>query len=222
MSDLRNWQACPPPPRENLDGRFVRLEPFSAERHGADLFEVCNLSEADERFAWLPEYRPKSMKQFSPWLENAETSRDPLYFAVIDKSSGKLGGRQTFLRINEDMGSIEIGHIYWSGLVARKPAATEAFFLFAKLAFDQLGYRRFEWKCNNANEPSKRAAERFGMQFEGVFRQAAVVKGKNRDTAWYSIIDGEWPSIKSAFENWLEPANFDDRGQQIKKLGEWM
>ena len=141
-----------------------------------------------------------------------------MFFAVIDKASGKVAGRQTFLRIEHVHGVIEIGHIYWGPLVARKPAATEAQFLFTKYAFDDLGYRRYEWKCNNLNEPSKRAAERFGFTFEGVFRQHLVIKGQNRDTAWYSIIDKEWPALRRAYEGWLDPANFDSDGQQKRKL----
>ena len=122
------------------------------------------------------------------------------------------------MRIDQENGVIEIGHIYWGDKIAKTPAATEAFFLFAKLVFDELGYRRFEWKCNDLNEPSKKAAKRFGMKFEGTFRQAAVVKGKNRDTAWFSIIDKEWKKTKQKFEKWLKDTNFDQNGKQIKKL----
>ncbi|TIP19079.1 MAG: GNAT family N-acetyltransferase, partial [Mesorhizobium sp.] len=150
-------------------------------------------TDAGGRFAWLPDYPPENRAAFQPWLDKVEASEDPLFFAVIDKPSGKIAGRQTLMRIDAANGVIEIGNIYWGPLISRRPQATEAQFLFTKYAFDELGYRRYEWKCNNRNEPSKRAAERFGFKFEGIFRQHLVVKGENRDTAWYSIIDKEWP-----------------------------
>lgn len=216
--DLKNWQPRPRPERKVLEGRYVRLEPLEAARHGDGLFEASSVSDADGRFRWLPEFAPEKREDFQPWLEKAEASPDPLYFAVIDKASGKVAGRQTLMRIEPAHGVIEIGHIYWGPLVARKPAATEAQFLFAQYAFDGLGYRRYEWKCNNNNAPSKRAAERFGFKFEGVFRQNLVIKGENRDTAWYSIIDKEWPALKKAYEAWLDPENFDEKDQQKRRL----
>ena len=136
------------------------------------------------------------------------------------RASGKAAGRQTFMRIEPAHGRIEIGHIHWGPAIARKPAGTEAHYLFMRHAFEDLGYRRWEWKCNNRNEPSKRAAERFGFKSEGVFRQHMIVKGENRDTAWYSIIDTEWPALKRAYEEWLDPANFDNAGQQRRRLEE--
>jgi RimJ/RimL family protein N-acetyltransferase len=145
-------------------------------------------------------------------------SEDPLFFAVIDKASGKVAGRQALMRIDPAHGAIEIGNIYWGPLISRKPAATEAQFLFMQYVFDELGYRRYEWKCNDNNAPSKRAAERFGFQFEGTFRQHMVTKGNNRDTAWFSIIDSEWPALKQAYQAWLAPTNFDSDGQQIRRL----
>lgn len=219
--DLSDWQQRPRPARKVLEGRNVRLEPLEAARHGDALFEASSVTDAESRFAWLPEMPPQDRAAFQPWLEKAEASPDPLFFAVIDKASGKVAGRQTLMRIDANNGVAEIGNIYWGPLVSRKPAATEAQFLFASYVFDELGYRRYEWKCNNANEPSKRAAERFGFTFEGLFRQHMVVKGANRDTAWYSIIDKEWPSLKSAYISWLDPSNFDSDGQQIRRLEEF-
>ncbi len=219
--DLKNWQPVPRPERKVLEGRYVRLEPLSADKHGDGLFTVADASDADDRFRWLFESRPESRAVFQTWLEKVEASQDPLFFAAIDKASGKIAGRQTLMRIEPAFGVIEIGNIHWGELIARKPAATEAQFLFASHVFDELGYRRYEWKCNNRNEPSKRAAERFGFKFEGVFRQHLVVKGENRDTAWYSIIDGEWPALRNAYEAWLDPANFDRAGQQKKRLEEY-
>lgn len=221
MTDLSNWQPRSRPAREPLEGRYVRLEPLSAARHGDGLYEAATIGDADARFRYLGEYTPDSREAFQPWLDKAETSEDPLYFAVVDKATGKVGGRQTFLRIDPANGVIEIGHIHWGPLISRKPAATEAHFLFMQYAFDTLGYRRWEWKCNNRNEPSKRAAERFGFTFEGVFRQHMVIKGENRDTAWYSVIDKEWPALKQAYEGWLDPSNFDSDGNQKRRLEEF-
>lgn len=198
----------------------MRLDPLQARKHGDGLYEASTVADAPTRFRWLFEYPPENRAVFQPWLERAELSDDPLFFAVIDKATGRVAGRQTFMRIEPAHGVIEIGNIYWGPLVSRRPAATEALFLFARLAFDRLGYRRFEWKCNNANEPSKRAAERFGFRFEGVFRQHLVVKGENRDTAWYSIVDKEWPALRTAYEAWLDPDNFDAQGRQKRTLEE--
>lgn len=217
-TDLSAWTARPRPPRAPLEGRYVRLEPLDAARHGDGLYEAATEGNADERFRWLGETTPPSREAFQPWLEKAQTSEDPLYFVCIDKVTGKVAGRQTLMRIDPANGVIEIGAIHWGPLMQRKPAATEAHFLFMRHIFDDLGYRRWEWKCNDRNEPSKRAALRFGFTPEGVFRQHMVVKGENRDTAWYSIIDAEWPALKRAYEAWLDPANFDAEGGQKRRL----
>jgi RimJ/RimL family protein N-acetyltransferase len=219
-SDLHNWQPRPRPAREPIEGRYVRLEPLSAAIHGDGLYAASSVPEAAARFRWLPDVPPESRASFQPWLDKAEASPDPLFFTVIDKASGNIAGRQTLMRIDATYGVIEIGNIYWGPLISRRPAATEAHFLFMQYVFDGLGYRRWEWKCNNRNEPSKRAAERFGFQFEGVFRQHMIVKGENRDTAWYSVIDGEWPALKQAYQEWLDPANFDAEGVQKRRLEE--
>lgn len=216
--DLSNWQGRPRPERKAMEGRYVRLEPLDAARHGDGLF-AATTAEA-ERSRWLPDAVPASRADYQPWLDKAQASADPMFFTVIDKASGRIGGRQTMLRIDAANGVAEIGHILWGPLVARRPAATEALYLFAAYLFDGLGYRRFEWKCNNRNEPSKRAAERFGFSHEGVFRQHMVVKGENRDTAWYAMIDKDWPALKSAYEAWLAPENFDADGRQRRRLEE--
>ncbi|PWL17644.1 GNAT family N-acetyltransferase [Falsochrobactrum shanghaiense] len=221
MSDLQDWTPRPRPERKVLEGRYVRLEPLDAEKHGDGLFAASSVADADQRFTWLFEPAPATRAELEPWLEKAAASNDPLFFAVIDKASGKVAGRQALMRIDPVHGVIEIGSIYWGPLVSRKPAATEAQFLFMQYVFDGLGYRRYEWKCHNDNAPSKRAAERFGFQFEGVFRQHMVAKGKNRDTAWFSIIDSEWPALKKAYQAWLAPENFAEDGQQIKRLEEF-
>lgn len=221
MTDLQNWTPRPKPERKVLEGRYVGLEPLEPQKHGDELFAASSVTDADQRFTWLFEFPPATRAEFEPWLDKVSKSEDPLFFAVIDKASGKVAGRQTLMRIDPVHGVIEIGNIYWGPLISRKPAATEAQFLFMQYIFDELGYRRYEWKCNNDNAPSKRAAERFGFTFEGIFRQHMVAKGKNRDTAWYSILDSEWPALKKAYQAWLAPENFDSDGQQIKRFEEF-
>jgi RimJ/RimL family protein N-acetyltransferase len=218
MTDLSDWQPRPRPQRTVLEGRYVRLEPLSAARHGEGLYQVSTVPDAEERFRWLADYPPRSRADFEPFLAKAEASEDPLYFVVIDQKTGAVGGRQTLMRIDCAFGVMEIGNIYWGPAIARTPAATEAHFLFMRYAFAELGYRRWEWKCNALNGPSRRAAERFGFTFEGVFRQHMIVKGRNRDTAWYSIIDSEWPALEEAYRGWLDPTNFDSEGRQKRRL----
>lgn len=200
-----------------LEGRYVRLEPLDS-KHAADLHEVSTMPGGVERFRWLFTGAPGSVQDMEARIEQAKAVSDPSYVAVIDKQSGKAVGQQGWMRIRPEHGSIEIGGIYWGLPMARTPLATEALFLFARHAFDDLGYRRFEWKCNNRNEPSKAAATRFGFQFEGVFRQDMIIKGESRDTAWFSIVDSEWPAMRAEYERWLSPDNFDADGQQNSKL----
>lgn len=220
QDDLKNWQPRPRPARVVLEGRYVRLEPLDPGIHGDALYAASSVPDADGRFAWLPETPPQSRAEFQPWLDKAGASEDPLYFVVIDKASGKVVGRQTLLRIDPANGVIEIGHVYWGPAMACTRGATEAQFLFAQYVLGGLGYRRYEWKCNNRNAPSKRAAERFGFKFEGIFRQHMVVKGENRDTAWYAMIDKEWPALARAYDAWLDPGNFDGGGNQKQRLEE--
>lgn len=205
------------PQRITLDGRFVRLEPL-APQHAADLFAVSTMPGGVERYRWLFSHAPGSLAEMEARIEHAATETDPIYFAVVDKASGKAVGQQGWMRIRPEHGSVEIGGIYWGLPMARTPLATEALFLFARHAFDDLGYRRFEWKCNDRNGPSKAAATRFGFQFEGVFRHDMIMKGVNRDTAWFSIIDSEWPAMRAEYERWLSPENFDTDGVQKSKL----
>lgn len=218
MKDLEHWSPRPAPARAPLAGRYVRLEPLDPATHGDGLFAASSVPDAPERFRWLSEYPPANRADFQPWLEKAAASSDPLFFAVIDAATNEIGGRQALMRIDTANGVAEIGSIYWGPKIARTRLATEAFYLFARHIFDDLGYRRFEWKCNNRNEPSKRAALRFGFRFEGIFRQHMVVKGENRDTAWFAIVDHEWPAIRHALERWLAPANFATDGTQVKSL----
>jgi RimJ/RimL family protein N-acetyltransferase len=218
MRDLRDWTARAKPDRKTLDGRYCRLERLETSKHGDGLFDASSVADAAERFRWLFEYPPATREEFQCWLDKVEAGEDPLIYAVVDKATGKVAGRQSLMRIDIVHGVIEIGGIYWGPLISRRPAATEALYLFAEYVFDELGYRRFEWKCHDMNEPSKRAAVRFGFKFEGVFRQHIVFKGGNRDTAWFSIIDGEWPALRRAYRAWLDPANFDAAGTQRRRL----
>ena len=204
-----------------MEGRYVRLEPLSAAKHGDDLFRAATEGDADDRFRWLFETTPADRAGFDAWLAKVEASEDPLFFVVIDKATGEAVGRQTLMRIDTTYGVIEIGNIHWGPKMQRSRMSTEAQYLFARAVFDELGYRRYEWKCNDRNVPSKRAAERFGFSFEGLFRQHMIVKGENRDTAWYSIVDSEWPALKAAYEAWLDPANFAADGTQIRRLEEF-
>ncbi len=205
------------PQRVVLEGRYVRLEPLGPE-HASDLYAASNDPGAGERYRYLSEEAPGGLADMEAWVHRVHTGEDPLVFAVVDRASGRAGGRQSLMRIVPGHGVIEIGGIYWGPGVARTRLATEAVYLMARHIFDDLGYRRFEWKCNDANAPSKRAAERFGFTYEGLFRQHMIVKGENRDTAWFSMLDTEWPTRKAGFERWLDEANFDAEGRQKTPL----
>lgn len=205
------------PQRQVLEGRYVRLEPLGPE-HAADLWAASSDAGAEARYRYLFESAPATPADMEAWVHRVHMQEDPLLFAVVDRASGRAGGRQALMRIVPEHGVIEIGSIYWGPGIARTRLATEALYLFARHSFDDLGYRRFEWKCNNANEPSKHAAERFGFSFEGIFRQHMIQKGENRDTAWFSMLDSEWPVRKAGFERWLDEANFDADGRQLTPL----
>jgi len=173
---------------------------------------------ADNRFRYLFEDAPSDTVVFKSWLEKVAKSDDPLFFAVIDKQTGRAEGRQALMRIDPAHGVIEVGNILWGPAIARTRVATEALYLCAEYVFDTLGYRRFEWKCNDRNEPSRRAAERFGFIFEGIFRQHMVAKGENRDTAWFAMTDADWGLAKASYQAWLAPENFDAEGRQKTSL----
>lgn len=206
-----------PPQRVVLEGRYVRLEPLAAA-HAEDLLAATRVPDMDQRFAYLPADPPATVEAFRDWISERSTHIDPMLFAVVDKATGRAGGWQQLMRIEPAHGAIEIGYVYWGPAVAKTRLATEALYLFARHIFEDLGYRRFEWKCNDRNEPSKRAAQRFGFTCEGVFRQHMIARGQNRDTAWFSMLDGEWPARKAAFERWLDPGNFRADGQQKAPL----
>lgn len=204
------------PERIVLEGHYVRLEPFD-QRHAADLFAVSTLPGGAERYRWLFSDAPTSIADMEARIAQTNAGSDR-YVAIVDKVSGRALGQQGWMRIRPEHGSIEIGGVYWGLPMARTQMATEALYLFARHAFDDLGYRRFEWKCNDRNEPSKAAATRFGFSYEGVFRQDMIIKGESRDTAWFSIIDSEWPALRAEYERWLSQDNFDAAGQQKTRL----
>ncbi len=217
--DLAHWTARPRPTAESLQGRWCRLERLDPARHGDSLFAASTAPGAEDRFRWLPD-TPPDRQAFDAWAEKMAASSDPLCYAVIDPATGRAEGRQTLMRIDTANGVIEIGNILWGPAIARTRMATEALYLFAEYAFDDLGYRRFEWKCNARNAPSRRAAERFGFAFEGIFRQHMVVKGENRDTAWFAMTDGDWPRIRAGMQRWLAAENFETEGRQLVSLTE--
>jgi RimJ/RimL family protein N-acetyltransferase len=197
-----------------LEGRYARLEPL-ALAHAQGLMAAS----ADAKsFDYLFDVSPRDLEDLKSYIRQKSASADPLFHAVVDKATGVAGGRQTFMRITPEHGVIEIGNILWGPAIRRTRVATEALYLAARYVFDDLGYRRFEWKCNDLNEPSKRAARRFGFGFEGVFRQHMWVKGANRDTAWFAMLDRDWPRLRAAYERWLAPSNFDAAGRQREAL----
>lgn len=209
----------PRPQRVNLEGRYARLEPLRHEHHYASLLAACTAPGAAERFRYLFDAAP-TPAALTTWFEQVTPLQDPLFYAVVDASTGRCEGRQALMRIVPEHGVVELGSIFWGAAIARTRVATEALFLSAEYVFHTLGYRRFEWKCDALNAPSRRAAERFGFSFEGVFRQHMVVKGENRDTAWYALLDSEWRELKPAYEEWLAPENFDAAGQQHQRLAD--
>lgn len=206
-----------PPQPVTLEGRYCRVEPLTVA-HSADHFAAISGPEADARHRWLFGYPPSDVAELKSWIIEATASKEHMYFAVINKATGRCGGRHALMRLRPEHGSIEIGGVLWGEGIARTRLATEALYLTARHLFEDLGYRRFEWKCNNQNAPSKRAATRFGFTFEGVFRQDMIVKGENRDTAWFAMLDGDWPALRQKYEAWLLPENFDDDGRQKTPL----
>jgi RimJ/RimL family protein N-acetyltransferase len=209
--------APPLPPREGMLGKYVKLEPLTARDHAAVLFNA--FEGQDHLWHYMYDGPFSSSSQFHRWVRDTETRNDPFFYAIKNLETGRWEGVASYLRIAPAAGSIEVGSITFSPALQRTRAATEAMYLMMKWAFDA-GYRRYEWKCNALNMPSRRAAQRLGFSYEGIFRQAAVVKGRNRDTAWFAAIDTEWPGLKEAFGTWLAPSNFDADGQQRESLSD--
>jgi RimJ/RimL family protein N-acetyltransferase len=207
------------PDRRPLFGRWVRLEAVSAAKHGVDLFNSFSASDPEGHIWTYLGYGPfAALPVFQAWLAEREASRDPWFYAYVRKDTGTAAGMGAFMRLDANNGVIEIGHIWMSPSLQRTREATDAIYLMMRHAFDELGVRRLEWKCDALNALSRRAAGRFGFVFEGVFRQHMIVKGRNRDTAWFSIIGKDWPPIRKAFQDWLKDGNFDTKGGQKTPL----
>jgi len=219
---VRGWQACEHPRGARMQGRLCRLEPVDAELHAGELYAAYGEDREGRNWTYLP-YGPFADEAaFRAWLESTCLGDDPCFFAVIDAADGRAVGLASYLRIEPGAGVIEVGHIHFSPRMQGRPISTEAMYLMMRQVFESWGYRRYEWKCDALNQPSRAAAERLGFAFEGIFRQATMYKGRNRDTAWYSLLDREWPAAKAAFEAWLDSANFDRDGRQKTSLSKTM
>ncbi len=211
------WTPPSPPSRDAMQGRWCRVEPLDAARHADGLFAAYAAAPDARGWTYLPRGPFADRGDCHDWARACAAGDDPLFHAVLDPGGGHAVGVASYLRIAPAAGSIEVGHIHFAPALQRTPAATESMYLMMRRAFE-LGYRRYEWKCDSLNAPSRVAAQRLGFAYEGTFRQALVYKGRNRDTAWYAIIDAEWPALRSAFERWLDPANFDAEGRQVRSL----
>lgn len=233
MADLKNefgqpigftvpdWQPCLHPRGAIMQGRLCRLEPIDIECHSQDLFDAF-VQDDGRNWTYMP-YGPFARaSELRAWMESTCLGDDPCFFSIIDLASGKAVGVASYLRIDPKNGVIEVGHIHFSPQIQGSAIATEAMYLMMRQVFEELGYRRYEWKCDALNQPSRNAAERFGFIFEGIFRQATLYKQRNRDTAWFAIIDRDWPTVKTVFEAWLDPGNFDTDGRQRTRLSEQM
>ena len=219
---LPSWQGCAHPRGAIIEGRLCRLEPVDADRHARDLFAAFSEDRDAHNWTYLP-YGPfDSEDELRDWIETTCSGDDPCFYSVIDLASGRAVGVASYLRIEPSTGVIEVGHIHFSPLMQGRPISTEAMYLMMRQVFGVLGYRRYEWKCDSLNQPSCAAATRLGFLFEGIFRQATMYKGRNRDTSWYSIVDREWPAARTAFETWLDPENFDSEGNQLRRLSDLM
>lgn len=217
---LPDWQPCPRPQRVVLNGKYCRLEPL-ASRHAKALFAAHQQAPDTRSWTWLAREPDSDEAGFRQWIDSVSVQEDPLHFAVIDSATNQAVGSLSLMRIDATNGVIEVGHVHFSPLLSRTAMSTEAQWLLMRYVFDTLGYRRYEWKCNSLNEPSRRAAIRLGFQYEGRFRQALVVKGHNRDTDWFSVIDTEWPEVDGAMQKWLADDNFDINGKQRRSLENW-
>ena len=207
------------PERAPLAGAYARLEPVEVGAHARSLYRLSHARPEDARLWTYLAYGPfPDQGAFERWLEERSRSSDPLFFAIADQASGEAAGMASYLNIVPANGCVEIGHIWFAPALQKTRAATEAIFLMMRHAFEDLGYRRLEWKCDALNAASRRAAGRFGFVYEGTFRQHMVIKGRNRDTAWFALLDRDWPAVRAAFERWLAPAHFDAAGRQRTSL----
>jgi RimJ/RimL family protein N-acetyltransferase len=215
---LPHWTPRSHPPRTPMSGLYGGIEPIDVDRHAQSLFEANAADATGAHWTYLFDDKPATPEAYRAWLARVSASEDPMFHAIVDGATGRALGVAAFMRIDRHHGVIEVGHINFAPALQRTRLATEAIFLMMSRVFDELGYRRFEWKCDSLNAPSRAAAQRFGFTFEGIFRQAVVYKGRNRDTAWYSITDREWPALRAAYRRWLEPSNFDAAGRQRERL----
>ena len=215
-----HWAARPRPGPGRAEGRYCALEKLDAGRHAAALFAAHQEAPDGRDWTYLFTERPETPAEFHALLEAQAGSTDPYHYAIVDPATGHPLGTTALMRIDPAMGVIEVGHVVYPPRLRRTRAGTEAQYLLMRRAFEELGYRRYEWKCDALNAPSRAAALRYGFTFEGIFRQAMVYKGRSRDTAWFSLIDREWPAVRAAFEAWLEPGNFDATGRQRRTLAE--
>jgi RimJ/RimL family protein N-acetyltransferase len=217
-----DWVPAKPPPRLVMEGRWCRVEPLDVTRHGAELF-AAYAEDTNGRIWTYMGYGPfETHAEFETWMAASCLGDDPLFHAIVEGASGRALGMASYLRAVPETGVIEVGHINHAPALQRSAAATEAMVLMMARVFDELGNRRYEWKCDALNVASRAAAERLGFSFEGVFRQATLYKGRNRDTAWYAITDRDWPALKTAYQAWLDPANFDAEGRQKARLSAFM
>ena len=214
---LPGWSPPPLPRRQTLGGQYCRVEPLDIERHSAELHSANRLDPSGQAFTYLSSGPFDNLESYRQWIAATCLGSDPLFHAIIDSSTGKAAGVAAYMRIDSSNGVIEVGHLNFSPLLQQTRAATEAMHLMMKNAF-ALGYRRYEWKCDSLNAPSRAAAQRLGFSYEGRFIQAIVYKGRNRDTDWFSITEREWPAIRAAHEQWLAPQNFDMQGRQRLSL----
>jgi RimJ/RimL family protein N-acetyltransferase len=214
------WTARPRPPRTPMTGRYVNVEPLSLEHHAGALYRAYSEAPDARDWTYLSVERPAGEAAFQAYVTRLSESADPLHHAVVDRAGSQALGTAAFMRIEPAHGVVEVGSIAFAPALQRTRAGTEAMFLMMRRAFEELGYRRYEWKCDSLNAPSRAAALRYGFTFEGIFRKAIIYKGRNRDTAWYAITDEEWPRIRAGFEAWLAPDNFDAEGRQRRRLQE--
>ena len=221
VKSLKDWIPCESFEKRSLVGRYVRIEPLDGARHAASLFTASSGSGTDKVWEFLDEpYR--DLAGCLQWCADRQDKTDPLFFALVDADSGEVRGRAALMRIDEGNGVVEVGHILFGEGLRQTRGATEVIYLLARHVFEEKGYRRFEWKCDARNAASRRAALRFGFSYEGLFRQHMVRKGRNRDTVWFSMLDGEWPERKFAFEQWLAAENFSPEGRQLRPLSAFM
>ncbi|MFN4089821.1 MAG: GNAT family N-acetyltransferase [Alphaproteobacteria bacterium] len=217
---LPGWTPRQRPPRTPMEGRFCRVVPLDPAAHAPDLHAAYAEDHEARMWTYMAHGPFASADALEAWMRATCLGDDPLVHAIVDNATGRAIGAASFMRIEPAVGVIEVGSITYPPRLQRTAMATEVMYLMMRRVFDELGYRRYEWKCDSLNEPSRRAAARLGFVYEGLFRQATVYKGRNRDTAWFSILDTEWPALEAAFEAWLAPGNFDDAGRQRRALGD--